>query len=60
MVMGINGQHGENLARAQANADIDHPNQTVAKGRLAHRQAPKLAGGVKTDDRQSDHPIDDG
>ena len=60
MVMGIDGQHGENLARAQANADIDHPDQTVGKGSLAHRQAPQLAGSVKADDGQSDHPMDDG
>jgi len=26
MVMGVTGQHGQNLAGAQANADIDHPN----------------------------------
>src|SRR5712691_4952577 len=32
MVMGVKGQHGQNLAGAQANADIDHPNEAVTKG----------------------------
>jgi len=32
MVMGIQGQHGENLARAQANTDIDYPDEAVLKG----------------------------
>ncbi len=58
--MGIDGQNGSNLARAQANADIDHPDEATAKGGLAQRQAPEQAGGLDTDDRKSDDPVDQG
>ena len=44
MVMGIEGQHGKNLARSQANADIDHPNEPIAKGGTVQRQAPQGTG----------------
>src|SRR6266446_5151061 len=42
MVMGIEGQHGKHLARSQANADIDHPNEPLAKGGTVQRQAPRV------------------
>ena len=60
MVMGIKGQDGQDLARAQANADVDHPDQAVGKGRLAQGQALEAAGRFNADDRESYHPIDDG
>ena len=44
MVMGIDGQHGKHLARSQANADIDHPNEPMAKGGTVQRQAPPGTG----------------
>src|SRR5207247_6483899 len=38
MVMSITGQDGQYLARAQSNADVDHPDEAVRKGRLAQGQ----------------------
>ena len=32
IVMGVEGQNGDNLARTQANAAINHPEQTVTEG----------------------------
>jgi len=32
MVMGVTGQDSHNLPGAQANADVDHPNEAVTKG----------------------------
>ncbi len=60
VMMGIQGQHGEHLARAQADADIDHPDQAIGKGGLLQGQAPHGPGRVDADDGESDHPIDDG
>ncbi len=60
MVMGVDGQNGSNLARAQANADIDHPDQAVAEGGVGKRQAPQPTSGLNADDRESDEPVDDG
>ncbi len=60
MVMGVYGQHGQNLARAQAYTAIDQPDQAVAQGGLAQRQTLKQAGRLAADDRQARHPIDDG
>src|SRR5712691_1198146 len=60
MVMGVSGQHSQNLARAQANTDIDQPDQAVAKGGLAQRQALKQAGRLGADHRKARHPIDHG
>ncbi len=51
MVMGVYGQNGQNLARTQANTDIDQPDQAVRKGSLAQRQALKQAGRLAADDR---------
>src|SRR5712691_4032310 len=33
MVMGVKGQHGQNLAGTQANADIDHPDEERLRAR---------------------------
>ena len=60
MMMGIQGQHGENLARAQANTDIDHPDEAIGKGGLVQGQAPQGTGRVDAHDGEPDHPIDDG
>jgi hypothetical protein len=35
MVMGVKGQDGQQLAGAQTNTDINHPNEAVTKGSLA-------------------------
>src|SRR5712691_6450215 len=59
MVMGVTGQHGQNLSGTQANADIDHPDEAVTKGGLAQRRASKHAGGVDADEGESYHPVDD-
>src|SRR5881628_1819517 len=32
MVMGVTGQDSHNLTGAQANADVDHPDEAVTKG----------------------------
>ena len=50
MGMGIDGQNDSYLARAQANAAIDHPDQAVAEGRLAQGQAPKQTSRLNADD----------
>jgi hypothetical protein len=60
MVMGVNGQDGQNFARAHANTEIDQPAETVTKGRLTQRHAPQQAGRIDADDCQSYHPIDEG
>src|SRR5713101_4676130 len=60
MVMGITGQDGHNLARAQANTDVDHPDEAVTKGSLAQGRAPEHTDRFDTDDRESHDPIDDG
>ena len=60
MVMGIPGQDGQHFTRAQANADIDHPDEAIGKGGLAEGEAPKGAGRLEAHDREPDHPIDDG
>lgn len=59
-MMGVQGQHGEYLARAQADADIDHPDQAIRKGGRVQGQAPQCPGRVDADDGESDHPVDDG
>ena len=51
MVLGITGQDGQYLARAQANTDVDHPDQAIGKGRLAQGQALEAAGRFDADDR---------
>src|SRR5712691_5087240 len=60
MVMGVSGQHSQNLACAQANTDIDQPDQAVAQGGLAQRQALQQAGRLGADHRKARHPIDHG
>ena len=60
MVLGVYGQHRQNLARAQAKTAIDQPEQAVAQGGLAQRQALKQAGRLGADHRQARHPIDHG
>jgi len=60
MVMGIEGHHGENLAGAQANAEIDHPDEATGKGGRIERQAPPGTGRVEAHEGESDHPMDDG
>ena len=60
MVMGVNSQDGQNLARAQANTEIDQPDEAVTKGCLRQGQAPQHTGGIDADDRESYHPINDG
>ena len=50
MVMGITGQNGQYLARAQANTDVDHPDEAIGKGRLAQGQALECAGRFDADD----------
>jgi hypothetical protein len=59
-VMGVDGPNGSNLARAQAKAEIEPPDEAVAEGGLAQGEAPKGAGRVDADDRESDDPVDDG
>jgi hypothetical protein len=59
MVMGVTGQHGDNLAGAQANAAIDHPHEAVTKGGVAQGHASEHAGGVDADECESYHPVDD-
>ena len=59
MMMGIEGSHSKHLARTQANADIDHPDEAIGKGSLIEGHAPHGPGRVDADDRQPDHPMED-
>jgi len=58
--MSIERYNGDNLARAQGNAEIDHPDQAVRKGGLAQREAPKGTGRVDAHDGEPDDPVDNG
>src|SRR2546428_3491227 len=60
VVMGITGQDGQNLACAQANTDVDHPDKAVGKGRRAQGQPLKRTDRFDADDAESHDPIDDG
>lgn len=60
MVMGITGQDGHHLACAQANTDVEHPDEAVCKGCLSQGQAFEHTGRFDPDDRESHDPIDDG
>ena len=44
MVLGIDGQNGQYLARAQANTDVDHPDEAIGEGRLAQGQDLECTG----------------
>src|SRR5712692_4116507 len=60
MVLGINGQDGQDFTQAQATTAIDHPYDAVVTGFLAQMAAPKGAGRVETHDGEPADPIDDG
>lgn len=60
MVMGIEGQNGQQFPRAQANTDIEPPDEAVGKGRLAQGEAPQGAGRVDADQGEADDPMNDG
>jgi hypothetical protein len=60
MVVGIKGQDGQYFARAQANAEVEHPDQAVRRGRLAQAQALEHTGRVDAPDAQAHDPIADG
>src|SRR5713101_8244737 len=53
MVMGVTGQHGQNLAGAHANAEIDHPHEAVTQEGLAQGHASEHASGVDADECES-------
>jgi len=57
MMMGIQGQHSDNLARTQPDADINHPDEAVGKGGLIQGQAPQSAGRVDAHDGEPDHQL---
>ena len=59
IVMGVEGQNGDNLARTQANAAINHPEQTVTEGG-GQGHAPQLTSCLDAHNRQADDPVDDG
>jgi hypothetical protein len=59
MMMGLPGQHGEHLARAQPDAAIDQPDEAVGKGGLLQGHAPHGAGRIDAHDGAPDHPMDD-
>jgi hypothetical protein len=60
VVMGIPGHNGSNLARTQANTDIDHPDEAMATGSSAQGQALQEASGLEADDGESDDPMAEG
>jgi len=53
MVMGVTGQHGQNLAGPHAHAEIDHPHEAMTKEGLAQGHASEHAGGVDADECES-------
>jgi len=57
LVLGLDGQNGSHLARAQAHAASAQPEEAVATGGWTQRQAPAPAGGLETDDREADDPV---
>jgi hypothetical protein len=58
--MGITGQDGQQLACAQANTDVEHPDEAVRKGRLTQGQAPTPASRFDAHYGESHDPVDDG
>ncbi len=60
MVMGLTGQDGPHVPRAQAHAASEHPDEAMGKGGLAEGEAPQGAGRWDAHDREPDHPMDDG
>ncbi len=60
MGMGIEGHDDSYLARAQANTEIDHPDQAVAEGRLVQGHTPQETSGLQADNGEADDPGDDG
>ena len=60
MVPGRDGQNGQYLAPAQADTDVDHPDEAVGEGRLARGQDLECTGRFDAHQAQSCHPIDDG
>ena len=59
MVMSVESQDSQNFSRAQSNADIDHPDQPVAKRRTGQWQALQHRGRLDAHQRESGHPVDD-
>ena len=60
VVLGVTGQDGQYLACAQANTDVDHPDETIAKRCLAKGQTLERTGRFEAHDAESHDPIDDG
>jgi hypothetical protein len=60
MVMGITGQDRQPLPRAQANTEVEHPDEAVGKGRRAQGQALERPGRFDPDEAESHDPIDAG
>ena len=56
--MGLEPSNGDNLARAQTNAEIDHPDQAVAEGGLAQGPASQRTSGFEPPDRESAHEVE--
>jgi hypothetical protein len=60
MVMGLTGQDGQYLARAQATTAVAHPDEAVGTGRLAKRHPLEPTGRCEAHEAQAHDPIDDG
>jgi hypothetical protein len=58
-VLGSTGQDGHNLARAQAKAASNQPDETMTAGGRAQGQAPQSARGIAAHDGESRAPIAD-
>lgn len=58
LMMGLEGSHSTHLARTQAHAAIEHPDEAMGKGSLSEGHAPHGPGRGDADDRQPDHPMD--
>lgn len=59
MVLGVNSQDGQDLARPQADADINHPDEPITEGGRDQGSAPQPVRRIAADDSQSCDPIDD-
>lgn len=59
MVVSVHSQNRQDLARAQGNAHIDHPDETIAGRRPLQRQALQRGGRLDAHHGEPRHPVDD-
>ena len=58
MVLGVERQDGHDLACAQGDTDINHPDESVGKRCLAQGEALQHPSRLDAYERKSRHPVD--